>query len=81
MSERAPLCMMCLVGQVAASAAGAVEINAVNAAQGVCATTLALVAQYGIAPVRAALCAEHGHRARVDDLVVKTAAFDPRARA
>ena len=26
MSERAPLCMMCLVGQVAASAAGAPDV-------------------------------------------------------
>jgi hypothetical protein len=80
-SERAPFCMLCLAGATVARGAVIGGIDPVSAAQGTCATTIALVAHYGVAAVRAALCEEHKHRAQVDRLVEDTASFDPRARA
>ena len=79
MSERVPFCIMCLVGDVASRMPD--SFTAVDVGQGTCATTLALVATYGIAPVRAALCEEHEHRKRVDELVAGASTIDPRARA
>ncbi len=81
MSERAPFCMMCLVGANAVLKAGYSGLDPISVAQGVCSTTLTLVASYGLTAVRAALCEEHGHKKRVDDLIAVASKFDGRARA